>query len=219
MHFKPSKLGLMRNRGKTVSERNSEEWVLVLVCQIYWLCYFISSHFLETISLSNVTCWLCSNLLHRSFLVFLHVPTISSAVHLCYHRLSIPSVTCGREGDDWDIFMLIITRKQESKDPFRKELYIEAHLKDCWLSQTTLAKCQKREGGREERRQTDKQRGKKGLSPINSVTWNASSPGYGTLPFVTNSVCRIPNDHIRLDCKSTIQCSLRSCPLDWKFCT
>lgn len=30
---------------------------------------------------------------------------------------------------------------------------------------------------------------------ITKSSWNASLPGYGTLPFVTNSVWRIPNDH------------------------
>lgn len=46
--------------------------------------------------------WLCSNLLHRSFLVFLRNPQLfHQQLTLCYHRLSIPSVTCGRKGRRW----------------------------------------------------------------------------------------------------------------------
>ena len=43
-----------------------------------------------------------------------------------------------------------------------------------------------REGGREERKQINKE-GKKGLSPINSRYMNASSPGYGILPLCSQN--------------------------------
>lgn len=201
MLFKANpKLGLMRNRGKTVSERNSEEWVLVLVLpNILIMLLYIK--LLPWNSLSNVTCLtLLKFITHLLSCIPMSSPTISSAAHPVLSQAKHTLSYLWEEGKEMtEIYLCPSSEKTvEQKDPFRKgrKLCIQIPSQGLWLSQTAHHAMPKREreGGREERKQINKEK-KKGLSPINSRYMNASSPGYGTLPFVTSSVCRIPNDH------------------------
>lgn len=167
MLFKANpKLGLMRNRGKTVSERNSEEWVLVLVLpNILIMLLYIK--LLPWNSLSNVTCLtLLKFITHLLSCIPMSSPTISSAAHPVLSQAKHTLSYLWEEGKEMtEIYLCSSSEKTvEQKDPFRKgrKLCIQSPIsRTVALTDCSPSNAKKREGGREGRKKTDKQRGKK----------------------------------------------------------
>lgn len=123
--------------------------------------------------------WLCSNLLHRSFLVFTVIPNYFISSSPCVlsqakHTLSY----LWKEGKEMtEIYLCSSSEKTlEQKTLLEKETIHRAPSQGLWLSQRLLAKCQREreEGGKKEDEQINKEEKKASphkLQLHSKLTW------------------------------------------------